>query len=129
MLWYISILFYGSVTHRGLSSLGTYVVRNEKIKLKQAFEKSITMAHNRAKLRLVLKGKLNQGINLEEAIGECNKICKPESINVIRSQRRKLTQLTFEFNHSKKECSVNIYFFCICSLLFCFGFNLTNMIW
>eukprot|EP01083_Nonionella_stella_P205915 749430_1 len=41
------LAFYGSVTHRGLSAISTYVVKNEKIKLKQAFKKSITNAHNR----------------------------------------------------------------------------------
>merc|ERR1712130_231785 len=125
------VAFYGSVTHRGLSAMGCYVVKNEKIKLKMAFKKGIQTAHRRAQLRGVLKGKLIKGINIEEAIGfvlakydelnvrriceatdknfvqqivaECNTICKPESISSIRASRRKLTQLSFEFKRSSKD--------------------------
>jgi len=128
------LAFYGSVTHRGLCALGTYVVKNEKTKLKMAFKKGITAAHRRAQLRMVLKGRLTKGVNLEEAIGfvlskynelnvrrvceatdksfvaevieECNTVCKPESIDVIRSQRRKLTSLKLTFSASKHSIAV-----------------------
>eukprot|EP01084_Bolivina_argentea_P227691 384574_1 len=122
------LAFYGSVTHRGLSAVGCYVVKNEKIKLKMAFKKGIQIAHFRAQLRQVLKGKLNKGINLEEAIGfllgkydelnvrriceatdknfvkeiveECNKVCKPASMTVMKAARRKLTALRIQFSGS-----------------------------
>lgn len=61
--------FFGSVTNRGLSSIGTYVTKNSKAKLKLAFKNGIEAAHRRAQLRGVLRGKLEKGIEFEEAVG------------------------------------------------------------
>ena len=129
------LAFYGSMTHRGLSAIGCYVVKNEKTKLKMAFKQGVDVSHRRAQLRQVLKGKINKEVTLEEAIGyimgkykeleiraicedtdkalrkriieECNKECKPENINQIRSQRRKKTALKFEFKRKNTDRGSN----------------------
>merc|ERR1719474_2125101 len=63
------LAFFGSVTNMGLSSIGAYIIKNEKAKLKLQFKKGIEAAHRRAQLRTVLRGKLLKGVEFEEAIG------------------------------------------------------------
>lgn len=121
------LAFYGSVTHKGLSSIGVYCVRNEKMKLKTATKKGIEEAHQRAQMRIVLKGRLKKGISMEDAIGfileafdslsvrsfceatdkdfvtqvinKCNQNCKPTH-DIARKRNRSF--LNFNFLKSNK---------------------------
>ena len=130
------LAFFGSVTNRGLSSIGTYVIKNEKSKLKLAFKKGIVAAHQRAQMRGVLRGKLNKGVEFEEAIGfimtkynelqirslceatdnsfvkkvvgECNGLFGASSPQTVRRRKQTSLQLSFEASRTRRSSNASV---------------------
>lgn len=130
------LAFFGSVTNRGLSSIGTYVIKNEKSKLRLAFKKGIVAAHQRAQLRGVLRGKLNKGIEVEEAIGfimtkyselqvrslceatdqtfvkkvldECNGLFGSISPQAVRRRKQSSLQLSFQASRTRRTSNPSL---------------------